>query len=557
MMAEEDELRYRFGLSFSGQIQLRRGGAFSPLLGLLDGQSQTVDMRRLVKQVADLMLANCDNDRGKVLYDDYHGASFAKADLIEQLPPMYRKCELVVVFLCKDYAAKHWPRREWDVIKELARDRQRSHRVMFLWHGDRDDQVLKELELDWNRDGFLRVDGMEASEIWRNVHTRYMEEDPNRLCESSRHIICQPATVDSSLDDKAPILQERFLASSWLIHPKGESSKETASSKLDSSSGSSFSLDELAAKILYLYKNEANKLEEKTGDASFDLLVVLLLPAELIASPGLHHLLGLVREGCQAREDWPAMEPPPIVLTCTERVQAGVLSAGPALESDKSLLGWLEADRKAQRISKEIVGLCGGSGALRDLSWWMFHDEPPGGGTLPSPGPRHFEGAEGGVRPGCELEQPDQPLCVVTTMGGAHQPQSLYLSWGEDLPRKQPHAYNKRMHRILKAGVPLFLMDRPGLAADGGPSWGEPAKDEGHPLDGVLGWSHAELIRNVCQFHKMIQQPSSGEEARRWAYVRGGILFRDDHRYRVPLGPDQGPAASQGRSDALIAPLHS
>lgn len=163
MNRAEPSFRYTYGLSFPGEIAQ-------------DGESGPFDFRQIVRSVADLMSAACNNDQRKVLYDHYHKGKFAMANLDEYLPAEYLSCELVVVFLCKDYENKHWCQREWKVIQQLAKNPSQRHRVMFLWRGERNNEVLDLLGLNWKRDGFFEIDGLDSKEIWDEVHTRYKSD---------------------------------------------------------------------------------------------------------------------------------------------------------------------------------------------------------------------------------------------------------------------------------------------------------------------------------------------------------------------------------------------
>ena len=167
MNGAEPKFQYTYGLSFPGSIT--QVGEIGPF-----------DFRQVVKPVADLMKASCGNDEGKVLYDQYHQGVFARYGLDDYLPEEYWLCELVVVFFCKDYAEKHWCCLEWKTIQGLVKDPNQRHRVMFLWRGERNDEVLKSLELDWERDGFLPIDEFKPEEIWDKIYRRY-KHDQDRL----------------------------------------------------------------------------------------------------------------------------------------------------------------------------------------------------------------------------------------------------------------------------------------------------------------------------------------------------------------------------------------
>jgi len=125
---------YTYGLSFPGSIH-------DPILGM-------IDFREVVRQIADRMKAQCGNKPKLVLYDHFHKGLFARPELDMFLPAEYLKCELVVVFLCKDYADKSWCAKEWTIIQQLAADRDHRHRVMYLWRGKLEEQVLQRLGLD-------------------------------------------------------------------------------------------------------------------------------------------------------------------------------------------------------------------------------------------------------------------------------------------------------------------------------------------------------------------------------------------------------------------------
>ena len=167
-MNKNARFHYRYGLSFPGLITK-------------DLEAGFLDFRELVGPVADLMAASCDNDQSIVLYDNYHQGVFARPRLDEYLPAEYRHCELIIVFLCKDYANRHWCQKEWNVILELARDEDYCHRVMFLWHGEEDHNVLSNLGLSWGKDGLFLITNLKPKEIWDEVFSRYKSEYNRRL----------------------------------------------------------------------------------------------------------------------------------------------------------------------------------------------------------------------------------------------------------------------------------------------------------------------------------------------------------------------------------------
>lgn len=169
-MSQYTRFEYTYGLSFPGSITT-------------DLEGRTLNFRNLVGQVADLMTASCGNDQSRVLYDQYHQGEFARPSLDEYLPAKYRHCELIIVFLCKDYADRHWCKREWTVISQLARDVDHRHRVMFLWHGEVDHEVLSSLGLSWGQDGLFDITMKKPKKIWDEVYNRYISVQKKQLRE--------------------------------------------------------------------------------------------------------------------------------------------------------------------------------------------------------------------------------------------------------------------------------------------------------------------------------------------------------------------------------------
>ena len=151
-------MKYSFGLSFPGKI---RGD-----------DSEWINLRYTVEHVAERMSTHC-GSKSRVLYDRYHQGIFARPKLSEYLPKEYQKCNLIVVFLCKEYSRSEWCLKEWRIIRDLTYDQEQRHRVMYLWHGKRNDRVLRKLGLDWDEDGFMAIDKLNPMQIWERVLARY------------------------------------------------------------------------------------------------------------------------------------------------------------------------------------------------------------------------------------------------------------------------------------------------------------------------------------------------------------------------------------------------
>lgn len=88
------------------------------------------ERRSYVEQVAELLAAK--HGRGKVLYDRYHEAEFARPDLDVYLPNLYRTdSDLICIFLCADYATKRFCNLEWRFIRQLIATEDQA-RIMFF-----------------------------------------------------------------------------------------------------------------------------------------------------------------------------------------------------------------------------------------------------------------------------------------------------------------------------------------------------------------------------------------------------------------------------------------
>jgi tetratricopeptide (TPR) repeat protein len=79
------------------------------------------EKRDFVKQVADLLTVRFGQD--KILYDKYHEAEFANADLAFALPSLYKaESDLIIAVFCTDYDKKEWCGLEWRAIFSIIKE---------------------------------------------------------------------------------------------------------------------------------------------------------------------------------------------------------------------------------------------------------------------------------------------------------------------------------------------------------------------------------------------------------------------------------------------------
>src|SRR5437763_432991 len=123
--------------------------------------------RQIVEPIADL-LAKAFGE-GQVLYDKYHDAELARLDLDTYLPSLYRESsELIVLFLCPEYAGKRWCNLEWRHIKQLIAT-VNAGRLMLLSIGDPGD--LSTLGI-LRGDGYVDIAGLTAETVAEKIAKR-------------------------------------------------------------------------------------------------------------------------------------------------------------------------------------------------------------------------------------------------------------------------------------------------------------------------------------------------------------------------------------------------
>lgn len=91
--------------------------------------------RAYVSQVASVIKEKLGEDR--VFYDEDYQAQLARPNLDTLLQGIYLNAELVVVFLCEQYAKKEWCGLEWRAIREIIKQK-RDDKVMFMRFDDGD-----------------------------------------------------------------------------------------------------------------------------------------------------------------------------------------------------------------------------------------------------------------------------------------------------------------------------------------------------------------------------------------------------------------------------------
>ena len=125
------------------------------------------EKRDAVERIADALAKTYGRER--ILYDHYHIAEFAVPNLDVLLPRLYvQDADLIVVFLCPEYAAKRWCNLEWRHIRQLLATASEG-RIMFVAFGDPGD--LSEIGI-LPGDGFAPIGDLSAADAAALIQAR-------------------------------------------------------------------------------------------------------------------------------------------------------------------------------------------------------------------------------------------------------------------------------------------------------------------------------------------------------------------------------------------------
>jgi formylglycine-generating enzyme required for sulfatase activity len=138
--------------------------------------SYPASLRPLVEPIVALMLAACNQDKRRLLYDSFQQDLFARPGLAERLAEAYLSCDCVVVFLSKDYLETATNQLEWLALKPLRDDPRDRARVLLFWCGERDDRLLATLGLDLAQDRVHWVEDLGPAAIWDLMKARCVAE---------------------------------------------------------------------------------------------------------------------------------------------------------------------------------------------------------------------------------------------------------------------------------------------------------------------------------------------------------------------------------------------
>ncbi|MSP39140.1 MAG: hypothetical protein EXR70_11670 [Deltaproteobacteria bacterium] len=178
--------------------------------------------RDFVEQVAGHLTNAFGKER--LLYDKYHDEEFARLDLNTYLPALYRKdSELIVLFLCPEYAAKLWCRLEWRHISQLIATVD-AKRIMLLSFGNPGD--LSDLGI-LSGDGYIDIILLTAQTVAEKIAKRLQLNQGITLPVKNQ----SPATDISRIIKYAPAeligrgAETKLLADAWNMAVSGETKR--------------------------------------------------------------------------------------------------------------------------------------------------------------------------------------------------------------------------------------------------------------------------------------------------------------------------------------------
>ncbi|MDP9939754.1 TIR domain-containing protein [Ectopseudomonas alcaliphila] len=122
------------------------------------------EKRGYVSNVVDLLKASLGKDQ--VFYDFDYQSQLARPDLDTLLQSIYRNnCDLIAVFLCKEYSEKEWCGLEWRAVREIIKLKE-NERVMFIRFDD------AQIEGVFSIDGYIDANHFSEAEVSKFILER-------------------------------------------------------------------------------------------------------------------------------------------------------------------------------------------------------------------------------------------------------------------------------------------------------------------------------------------------------------------------------------------------
>jgi len=129
------------------------------------------ETRTLVKEIAEYLSAEYGKDC--ILYDKYYEAEFARPQLDSYLQDLYHNhSDLIVVFICPQYAEKRWCGVEWRAIKDIL-NKMDYERIMYVKASSEDINSILLPGFYASEDGYIESEEHTTREIADLIIQRY------------------------------------------------------------------------------------------------------------------------------------------------------------------------------------------------------------------------------------------------------------------------------------------------------------------------------------------------------------------------------------------------
>jgi hypothetical protein len=175
------------------------------------GQSQNVfriafsfagEKREFVAKVARILADRFGED--KILYDKFHEAEFADADLAFDLPALYKNdSDLIVAVFCTDYERKEWCGLEWRAIFSIIKEGD-SEQILLSRFDHIDGKGLFGLA------GFIELDDKTAEQFVTLILQRLAINEGLPRDHYTKPVVASGDTPRTSIPHNLPSLQPFF-----------------------------------------------------------------------------------------------------------------------------------------------------------------------------------------------------------------------------------------------------------------------------------------------------------------------------------------------------------
>src|SRR5256714_14645724 len=160
------------------------------------------EKRDFVAKVARILADRFGED--KILYDKFHEAEFANADLAFDLPALYKSdSDLIVALFCPDYDRKEWCGLEWRAIFSIIKE-DGSEQILLSRFDHIDGKGLFGLA------GFIELDNKTPEDFAKLILERLAINEGLPKSHYTKLVVATDSTPRTSIPHNLPSLQPFF-----------------------------------------------------------------------------------------------------------------------------------------------------------------------------------------------------------------------------------------------------------------------------------------------------------------------------------------------------------